>query len=296
MKRKVILIWVVISISLYGCGKKQASIDKSNDEQSEFNEKKEIKETEPDSKTSEDYVQMDESIGDFDYNGQDERIVITQINDGAAGVLDLYFNGELIYEYEDLLKFDMGEAKFIDLDDDDLSEIFLSFYPYVNSMPLMEYIVLKETTDGWKTLEMLHGEDMLDNSFPIHVKYGAKSNLIDISCDGYDQVITYDIKAHYEAKLLEIDQTGDTLYFSEWNDILTGSNYEANADFGDTLPWGIWEISTTSYRGYNCLKALQVIAGPSGKYDILGDINIYFNYTSDGKVNILNMEFIPEEL
>lgn len=60
----------------------------------------------------------------------------------------------------------------IDLDSDGEPEIFFTFEPHVNSMPLIEYAVLKRTGSGWKALEMIHGETMLDNGFPISSRYG----------------------------------------------------------------------------------------------------------------------------
>ena len=112
--------------------------------------------------------------------------------------LSFYFNGESIYEYDDLLRLYPAEAEYIDLDQDGEKEIFFTFYPMVNSMPLIEYAVLKQTGNGWKALEMIHGETMLDNEFPISCRYGSTNNTIVITCEGIEKEIIYNIETHYE--------------------------------------------------------------------------------------------------
>ena len=58
-----------------------------------------------------------------------------------------------------------GKAEYIDLDKDGQKEVFLSFWPNVNSMPLVEYIVLKQKADmSWAPLEMIHGEEISKNA------------------------------------------------------------------------------------------------------------------------------------
>lgn len=49
-------------------------------------------------------------------------------------------------------------------------EIFVAFWPLVNSMPLVEWFALKQEETGWKLMEMYHqDDDMAQNAFPISV-------------------------------------------------------------------------------------------------------------------------------
>lgn len=246
-------------------------------------------------------IKNNHSFGDIDGNGQEEYLTISDIenNDPYVGHLEFYFNGDMIYEYDNILRMDGGEAHYIDLDQDGKEEIFFTFYPYVNSMPLVEYAVLKNTGSTWETLEMLHGETSeLDNSFPITCVYGNKKNLIQISCQGYDDVITYDITSIYEK--LKSDMDSENYLYQYYDDVLNGINYKNGNKykegdiFGNILPWGIWEITADNHNGTACLVASHGLGGSQGKYDYLGRVNIFFHYTSSGKIQILNMEFIAE--
>lgn len=214
----------------------------------------------------------DYPLGDIDGNGEDEYLQVSELegDNQYTGHLEFFFNGNMIYEYNDLLRIDGGEAYYIDLDQDGKEEIFFTFYPYVNSMPLTEYAVLKNTGDTWKALEIMHGETSeLDNSFPITCVYGNQKNLIHISCQGYDDVLN---GIHYE----------------------TGMKYTEGEKFGNILPWGIWDITVDNYEGKACLVASHGLGGLQEKYDYLGRVNIYFNYDNNGKIQILNMVFMAE--
>lgn len=236
-------------------------------------------------------------LGDLDGNGEGEYLMISHKNElpGYEGHLCFYFNGESIYEYNDILPIAPINALYVDLDEDEKQEIFLRFYPYVNSAPLMEYIVLKQTGDAWTALEMPHGETMLDNAFPIAVSYGSKKNTIVISCEGTEKQITYDVEPHYQAMIDSYDEF-DVIELKWLNDVLNGIDIEGNLfaegdEFGGVADWGIWNIERGFYKDKNCLIATHGILGPCGKWDLLGELDIYFNYDKEGKVNILNMDF-----
>lgn len=231
-------------------------------------------------------------MGDLDGNGEMEYLVISYEKEFSEynAHLSFYFNGRSIYEYDDLLITSPGDAEYIDLDLDGEPEIFFTFYPHVNSMSLVEYAVLKRTGSGWKALEMIHGETMLDNAFPISVKYGKEEYNIVISCEGLEKQIVYNYKAYYEARIKEGEEGRMNLW--EYEAILSSyKQFEAGDDFGRIASWGVWNINSGIYEGKNCLIATHGLDGPAGKFDMLGEVDIYFNYNEKGLVNILNMEF-----
>lgn len=230
-------------------------------------------------------------LGDLDGNGVPEYLLITYLADDPEydGHLCFYFNGESIYEYDDLLLMYGGEAEYIDLDRDGEKEIFFTFYPYVNSMPLVEYAVLKQTDHGWEALEMIHGGTMLDNEFPISCRYGSADNTIVITCEGTEKEIVYNIEAYYENRIKEYRESG--MDYSALTRILEGNIYSEGDEFGAVSAWGIWEICSGTYDGRNCLIATHGLEGPEGKFDMIGQVDIYFDYNKDGLVNIVNMEF-----
>ncbi len=226
---------------------------------------------------------------DLDGNGVEEYLVIER--NGSAGKLTVYFNEEPVYQYEEDLWFVGVDAKeYIDLDGDGEKEIFVSFMPAVNSMPLEEWFALKQGESGWELMEMPHyGDYMSDNAFPIFVTLQKKDYELLISCEGYDGGIVFDATAHYAGKRKDRIEWGDTSY-----DAYVNGNYAEGSQVGGTCAWGIWNIETGSYEGQNCLIAEHGLQGPNGKYDFYGCAYVYFNYDENAKVQILNMEFRPE--
>lgn len=233
-------------------------------------------------------------LGDLDGNGEQEYLLLTVLTDDSEYDMHLsfYFNGESIYEYDDLLRLYPTKAEYIDLDQDGEKEIFFAFYPMVNSMPLIEYAVLKQTGNGWKALEMIHGETMLDNAFPISCRYGSTDNTIVIACEGTEKEIIYNIEAHYENIIKEYREYN--MDYSAYARILEGNMYKEGDEFGSIAAWGIWEICSGTYDGRNCLIATHGLQGPEGKFDTIGLVDIYFDYNEKGLVNILDMEFRDE--
>ena len=224
---------------------------------------------------------------DLDGNGEQEYLVIE--NDTNYGSLTMYFNEEPVYKYEEELRIIGVDAKeYIDLDKDGEKEIFVSFLPSVNSMPLEEWFVLKQGESGWELLEMYHyGEDMLDNGFPLSVTLQEKDYQLLIACEGCEKTIPYDATDHYAEKEKE-KEFGDPSY-----DAYTESNFEKDDIVGGTCAWGVWYIRSGVYEGENCLIAEHGLQGPGGKYDFYGCVDVYFNYDKAGKVAILNLEFRP---
>ena len=229
-------------------------------------------------------------VGDLDGNGEAEYLLISNENSNPdyEGHLSFYFNGESIYEYDDILRIAPGIAEYIDLDGDGEREIFFNFYPYVNSTGLVEYAVLKQTGNGWEPLEMIHGETMLDNQFPISILYGEKKNTILISCEGIQKQIIYDVTDHYEKYINDYQKDGvDPQAFI---DILEGNLYTEGDHFGSVAAWGIWSINSGTYERENCLIATHGLLGPEGKQDLLGLLDVYFSYNQEGQVQVVNME------
>ncbi len=234
--------------------------------------------------------------GDSDGNGVTEYAMITQMGSqpGYDGHLAFYFNDECVYEKDQPLRVSPGGSRYIDLDGDGEKELFFTMNPHVNSMPLMTYVVLKQTEDGWKELNIPQRADELDNAFPISVRYGKSKNMVEITCEGLEDAIVLDVTEHYEKYVETFTDSG--ISANQWEDVLAGRNpeggsYSAGDSFGSVAAWGIWDIDTAMYDGKLCLKALHGIQGPYGKGDMLGELSICFDFDKDGNVHVLGMEF-----
>ena len=70
----------------------------------------------------------------------------------------------------------MGDKAYLDLNGDGQEEIFVSFYPAVNSMPLTEWFVLEKTEDGWE------GE----NPFDATAHYEQMNEELEIGNNAYE--------------------------------------------------------------------------------------------------------------
>lgn len=86
--------------------------------------------------------QEDEKIiwNDLDGNGEDEYFVI---NNEYNGILSLYFNNELIYQYteNDMFIVGIGEKEYIDLDNDGEKEIIYDATAHYEKMELDSYLI-----------------------------------------------------------------------------------------------------------------------------------------------------------
>ncbi len=237
-------------------------------------------------------------LGDLDGDGIGEYILLTEWtehNDGSS--LSVYWNDRLVYSYDDILRISgLYEVRYIDLDRDGAEELYCSFFPVVNSMPLMEYFVLDYENGTWRMQEMYHDGDLCNNSFPITVTMGQEAPIALIGCEGYEDTISFDLKKHIADLCRSECGISGTL-----TDMYAGmvyryaqmfeQNWQAGQACGEPLAWGIWDMQVKEYDGHPCLVATQEIAGEDGKYDCYGELDLYFDYDEEGKIRILNLEF-----
>lgn len=187
-------------------------------------------------------------LKDLDGNGTKEYVEV-DLGDESNNFYShfkFYWNGEMIYEYEDPCRIDPCVAEYVDLDHDGEKEIFFSFAPRANSMPLMEYIVLKQNNSSWKPLEMIHGETMMDNAFPLSVTKGDTKWQAVISCENLDESVTFDVESHYLDLKREFlsDNGEETEFTSQLVERYETEfvDYPSGEICGNVSAWGIWNI------------------------------------------------------
>lgn len=193
-------------------------------------------------------------LEDLDGNGTKEYVEV-DLGDESNNFYShfkFYWNGEMIYEYEDPCRIDPCVAEYVDLDHDGEKEIFFSFAPRVNSMPLEEYIVLKQYNSSWKPLEMIHGETMMDNAFPLSVTKGDTKWQAVISCENLDESVTFDVESHYlDLKREFLSDNGEETEFTsqlvEWYET-EFVDYPSGEICGNVSAWGIWNIEVGEYE------------------------------------------------
>ena len=228
---------------------------------------------------------------DLDGDGTEEYILIERggfLNQNSIyGRITVYVNNEPVYQYtEDLWITGVDQMEYLDLDGDGQEEIFVSFAPAVNSMPLIEWFVLKQVDDGWELLEMYHyGEDMRANGFPITVVLKNGQFEFGIRCEGWDGEIDFDATARYERLKEEVEMNNDAYT------VFMDAAYEIGDVVGNPLAYGVWSMQTGTYEGNNCLIAEHGLGGMWGKYEYYGNVYVYFDYDAEGKIRILDMTF-----
>lgn len=249
-----------------------------------------------------------EILGDIDKNGVQDYINFgeTEENESYRFFWDLEFNGQIIYHGENVLPCRFGEVWYLDLDEDGVEEIFVNIYPAVNSMPQMQYVALKKEGNKWVEMEntdVVYESGDYTNAFPLHVKRGKSDNdvtnvetgsgiYIEISCDGYDRFVAYDVKDYYT----KLYNSEEGFLKSVAEDVLYSDKYSRpGTEMGSPAAWGVWELAKGTFDGKNCIIATHGIQGPGEKFDILGTADVYFNYDKNGKIRILNMEFTPSD-
>lgn len=228
---------------------------------------------------------------DLDGDGTEEYILIERggfLNQNSIyGRITVYVNNEPVYQYtEDLWITGVDQMEYLDLDGDGQEEIFVSFAPAVNSMPLIEWFVLKQVDDGWQLLEMHHNYgNMGDNAFPITVVLKNGQFGFGIRCEGWDGEIDFDATARYERLKEEVEWGNDayTVYMD--------ANHEIGDVVGGPMAYGIWNIQSGTFEGRNCLVAEHCLGGMWGKYEDYGLAYVYFDYDAEGKIRILDMTF-----
>lgn len=239
-------------------------------------------------------------LNDLDGNGTKEYVEV-DLGDESNNFychLKFYWNNEVIYEYEDPCRIDPRVAEYIDLDSDGEKEIFFSFSPWVNSMPLQEYIVLKQTNSFWKPLEMIHGETMTDNAFPLSVTKGDTKWQAVLSCENLDKTAAIDVELHYldlkrECEVVS-DGGGETEFISQLIARYETEfvDYPVGEICGNVSAWGIWNIEVGEYEGKPCLIATHGIQCYD-KFDFWGEADVYFDYDENGKTRFLDIQFRP---
>ena len=236
-------------------------------------------------------------LGDIDQNGVEEYIDYHSNDDADTYIYtwELYFNDEVIYHGTNVIPCDFGEVWYINLDDDAEKEIFVKIYPHVNSMPQTQYVALKRTGTEWKELENTdvgYESDSYTNAFPIQVCKGKGKNQIEISCDGCENYVEFDVTEHY-TQLLNQDE--DLILKNLANSILNTDQYkDPGITMGEPAAWGVWELSRGSFDGKDCIVATHGIQGLGGKFDIIGTADVYFRYDAMGKIKVLDLEFKAE--
>lgn len=225
-------------------------------------------------------------FGDLDNNGTTEYVQVDWANEDPDfdSKYTIYWNGNAIYENNAILILDPGKAEYLDLDHDGENEIFFPFYSRVNSMPLEEYVVLKQYDSKWQPLEMIHGETIMDNAFPISITKGASKWSVVISCKNLDKQISYDIEKHYAELEKERENYNNLLaYYEEL------AEYPEGESCGNISAWGIWDIHSGKYEGKTCLIAGHGVEGYD-KFDFWGTVDIYFDYDARGNIHFLDIQ------
>ncbi len=225
-------------------------------------------------------------LGDLDGNGTAEycESYYFPYKEGQEfdGKLKLFWNSECIYEYDGIKQMEPVCAEYLDLDVDGEKELFFKFNSHVNDMPLDEYIVLKKTADKWEPLEMIHGESMLDNEFPIHMTAEADYG-VEIGCEGIKKTIHINLEPYFKEYETDLSE-----YMQREKEAFTeGESY------GGVMAWGIWNIESGEYKYQPCLIASHSLCGNVGELMTLGKLDVYFDYDQAGKVKILDLAYEP---
>lgn len=216
---------------------------------------------------------------DLDENGIEEYVVVENGDNHDFGRITFYFNDEPVYRYaEELNILNVVSMEYVDLDNDDEKEVFVSFAPDVNSAGMMEWFVLKQTAEGtWNFMN-----DMSFTEFPISITKGTEDYDMVISCEGTDKEILFDAADYYDWARREEEE----IYKAFVN-----GNYREGDTVGCVSPYGIWNIELTRWGGQDCLVAEHGIQGPGGKHDIYGTAYVYFKFNSKSEIKILHMDF-----
>ena len=235
-------------------------------------------------------------FGDLNGDGTNEYIMMDSYRWDPV-IWTLYVDGTEAYR-TDNNNYCRFEAKYIDLDEDGEGEILVIIYPNVNSAMLEEYVVLKNTDKGWieldNTAKWSNNQGLgTFNHFPITVLYGKEKNTFEITLEGFGTFVT-DITDHYQEILDSYEEDPgkeNDEFYNKAKDILINGKYSAGDEVGGSPDWGIYRIETGIYDGRNCIIARESISGPLYRWDPIGDLNVYFNYDNDGKIQILGAEF-----
>lgn len=239
-------------------------------------------------------------LGDLDQNGVKDYVICGKNADSSdASKLYgwmLYLNEEMIYQCAEEVVAFSPKAQLIDLDEDGQEELFFQYTTHLNDL-LDKFVVLKKMRSGWAELENprcwdYNEETWCYNSFPVYA-FRTEDLVIRIDCEGVES-FTVDLREYYE-KFLELE--GDGVHSHTLNKILQGSGVDYPDLWGIAAPWGIRSLRTEQLEdGRNCIVARQAIESLElQKYDVFGEMDFYFNYDSEGKIQIIMMDYFPLE-
>lgn len=226
------------------------------------------------------------SAGDIGGDGRMDYVIRSSSReDDYYDTIAVYIAGEgIVFTHQNGLPVGLGSIERVDLNHDGEDEILLTLEPHVNSMPLMEYAVLKKTGDSWEMLEMYHTkESMAQNSFPISIYHGKEPFEAEVTCKGLEKTIYLDLTPCYQY-WKATGRENETAYYE--NEIRKAG---VGKVIGGTSAWGIWEISQSAFGGQPCLVAVQGIEGYS-RDDSWGTVKIFFDYDSKGKIRVLDLQ------
>jgi hypothetical protein len=223
---------------------------------------------------------------DIDGNKVEDIIqTISLDDDGTETGICVYLNGELIFEFSDPYVRLMGVKAFeyIDLDEDGINEIFIVTDTNANSRSLVNVLCLKEIEGHWNRMDLPLNE-MGNNGFRFKVTRGINEFEFNISSDIIEQEI------YFDASHLFADDGSDNIDSIQ---AFLKNNYKAGDVVDFSLGWGICEARTGTYEGRNCIIATEGLEVPYGHG--IGDINTYFAYNKQGKIEILSVEYFNSE-
>ncbi len=220
---------------------------------------------------------------DIDSNNTMDTVQTITRNDDAESFIRIFINGEQIFEYTDPNVKIMGVDAFeyLDLDKDNLNEIFICADTNANGRPLKDVICLKQTNGQWNLMDIPINETG-NNGFSFEIKRGKDEFDFIISSSDIEQEIHFDATQFYID-----DESGNSDSIQAYRE----KNYKEGDEVGLISPWGIWDARTGTYEGCHCIIATQGLEGIYGNN--LGQINIYFAYSEKGNVEILHVEYQP---
>lgn len=283
---------------------------KSEKELAEVTERKEteaaefLNGTETDS-TETDITRISDSVFEKNFGEIEGNRVSVQVEQPYAGEKSeydshqkLFWNGTMIWEYSEVNEVEPSGLEYLDLDEDGEKEIFYTFSPRVNSAGLVEYVVLKRNGNEWHPLQMQQEGNLAENNFPVSVTYQGNYQ-VEISCEGIDKTITYNVKEHYERMIEDERKSAEEQGLTDagtsmYQPYLDDTAATAGDAYGSLAAWGMWDIRPAVYEKEtkNCLVATYGIQGLGGKFDFFGYLDVYFHYDREGNYQILDLQFL----
>ncbi len=223
---------------------------------------------------------------DIDNNGIMDSVQLLERTDGTM-YATVILNGEPIfhYEWEDLRLASVNSFEYMDFDQDHENEIFITIYPLVNSMPLIEVLTLKQSDGQWHMMDIPLNE-IGNNCFPINITKGDREFDFVLSSEYTDKQLLFDATPYY---------TDDGNTESNSIQLYKSQHFSKGDTVGYVSSWGIWSSWTGTYDGQNCIIAEQGLQGIGGKFNPLGKVDIYYAYDKDGNIKILDLVHIEIE-